>query len=311
MKQTECPICHAPGNTLHQIVFVSGNEKQYQIRQCHHCKNVYTFFDDEIDMQSLYEDENYKLRDTHRSIFYRIQAFEYKQVIHHIQKHITAKTPSLLDFGSGKGLFLYFAKQSGFAVKGVETAIPRADYAKSTFQLTIHTDHYTQGKIFDESFDVITCFHVLEHLNNPKELLQNLVASNLKEDGLILIEVPNFNSWQSKWAGKYWLHLDVPRHLSHFTPLQLKPVIENIGFTIIKEAYFSFHLGIIGMMQTLFSFFGYKRSLIIDMKEKNSTGLFIAIVITFPFAFLLECLAALNKKGGILRYYAIRQKNII
>ncbi len=311
MKQTACPICYEPSNRGHTKLFVLGNEHQYQIRECSHCKSVYTFFDIETDMQAYYEDENYKLRNTHKSIFYRIQAYEYKQVIRHIQKSITPKHPFLLDFGSGKGLFLYFAKQSGFDVKGVETSTPRADYAKATFQLTIHTDYYTEGKIFDESFDVITCFHVLEHLSDPKNLLRNLVAANLKEGGLLLIEVPNFSSWQSKWAGKYWLHLDAPRHLSHFTPLQLKSMIEHIGYTVIKEKYFSFHLGIIGMMQTLFSFFGYQRSLIIDMKEKRSLGLLIGIIIAFPIALLLECIASLIKKGGIIRYYALKNQKTI
>ena len=311
MKQTACPICHEPSNTKHKVLFVLGNAHEYQIRECYHCKNIYTFFDVEVEMESFYEDENYKLRDTQKTIFYRVQVFEYKKVIHHIQKLIHHQTPSLLDFGSGKGLFLHFAKQSGFDVKGIETSLPRADYAREKFNLDINTHQYAQGKIFDTSFDVITCFHVLEHLPDPKNLLQSLVTANLKEEGLLLIEVPNFNSWQSKWAGKYWLHLDVPRHLSHFTPLQLKSIFEDIGYTIIKEEYFSFHLGIIGMMQTLFSFFGYRRSLIIDLKEKRSLGLLISIIIIFPFAFVLECIASMNKKGGIIRYYARKNQKTI
>ncbi len=309
MKQTECPICHEQTNVLHHILFTIGDHSDYQIRKCANCRNVYTFFDTEINIAEYYDDKDYIVRDTQKTIFFRLQKFEYRKVIHKIQKLISKQNQSLLDFGSGKGLFLHFAKEEGFEVKGVETSLPRANYAKEKFELTINTDNYFKGKIFDDAFIVITCFHVLEHLTDPNNLLKNLVADNLKNEGLLLIEVPNFKSWQSKWAGKDWLHLDVPRHLSHFSRNQLKKIIEHAGCKIIKQEFFSWHLGIIGMIQTLFSFFGYRKSLIIDLKEKKSFQLIFCIILIFPIAILLESIAAFNKRGGIIRFYAVKRKN--
>lgn len=311
MKNTECPICHNHQTDIHPIIFDITRDKKYTIHKCSNCKSIYTFFDEEINIRDYYEDKDYAIRDTANTVFYYIQQFEYTRIIKKIKKYISVLSPALLDFGSGKGLFLHFAKQLGFSVKGVETSLPRANYAKVKLQLIINNDYYLQGRVFDEEFDVITCFHVLEHLNNPVLLLQNLVSDNLKEGGLLLVEVPNFNSWQSKWAGKYWLHLDVPRHLSHFTPHQLRKIFQNTGCHVIKEEFFSFHLGIIGMIQTIFSFFSYRNSLIVDLKEKKTWWLIIRILLVFPFALLLEAIASFNKSGGIIRYYAVKNRKSI
>jgi 2-polyprenyl-3-methyl-5-hydroxy-6-metoxy-1,4-benzoquinol methylase len=62
---------------------------------------------------------------------------------------------------------------------------------------------YHGGLVDGGLFDAITLFHVLEHLRNPKAVMEELVKSNLKDGGLLVIEVPNFGSLQSKIAGKY------------------------------------------------------------------------------------------------------------
>ena len=304
MIQTECTICHQPGNNLHRIIYSFHNG--FEVIQCNHCLNVYTFFKDDINMQLYYDEKDYTVRDTKSSIFYTIQKIEYTNIINKLKATITKTNPSLLDFGSGKGLFLFFAKQKGFGVKGVETSIPRANYAKENFHLNINTDYYSEGKIFEDLFDIITCFHVAEHLTHPTQLLKNLIAGNLKKDGLFLLEVPNYSSWQSKWSGKQWLHLDIPRHLTHFTPVLARNIMEQNNCKVFKESYFSFHLGVLGMVQTIYCFFGYKNSIIATLKERKNILPLILIAITLPFACILEYIAAINKKGGVIRYYAIK-----
>jgi len=148
-------------------------------------------------------------------------------------------------------------------------------------------------------------FHVLEHLQDPSELLNNLVMSNLKPGGLLIAEVPNFGGWQSKWAGNRWLHLDVPRHLSHFTDESLERIINKAGCKVIKKEYYSIHLGIVGMVQSIFTWFGYKGFLIADLKENKNWVLPAKVLITLPLAILLESLAVIFKKGGIIRFYAV------
>lgn len=307
MYNTVCPVCQESDQKQGSILFEIAKSpgEKYLINKCNQCGMVFTYYDHDVDPFELYDQNDYTVRDTRTSIFFKIQKWEYDAVISRIRQICGKVTPTVLDFGSGKGLFLHFAKLKGCLVKGIESSAPRAAYAREKFGLDINTDYYSTGTVFDQKFDVLTTFHVLEHLENPSGLLAKLVKYNLKRGGLLIAEVPNFASWQSAWAGNSWLHLDVPRHIGHFDDRSLKRIIEGAGCTIIKKEYFSIHLGIIGMIQTMFSWFGYKGFLIADLKQKKSKLLILKIAIVLPFAVLLEGLAVLFRKGGILRYYAI------
>jgi SAM-dependent methyltransferase len=100
----------------------------------------------------------------------------------------------------------------GWQGQGIETGKKRAEFGQNVYGLKINTLEYHGGLVDGGLFDAITLFHVLEHLRNPKAVMEELVKSNLKDGGLLVIEVPNFGSLQSKIAGKYWLHLDPPLH---------------------------------------------------------------------------------------------------
>lgn len=303
MNNTACPVCNESKSTILFKVLKTGEE--YHVNRCSNCGSVYTFFGHQIDVNELYDGNDYTVKDTRKSVFFKIQKWEYRSVIKLIKKISGHKSPKILDFGSGKGLFLHFADQQGCEVKGIESSGPRAAYAREYFGLDINSEYYLSGSVFDMKFDALTLFHVLEHLQNPAELLNNLVRSNLKSGGLLIAEVPNFGSWQSKWAGKSWLHLDLPRHLSHFTDASLAKIVNSSGCRIIKKEYSSIHLGIVGMVQSIFSWFGYKGFLIAELKENKSWLLKAKVILALPFAIMLESLAVLFNKGGIIRYYAI------
>lgn len=308
MNNTACPVCkNSESETLFDIPNSAGII--YTINKCSSCSAVYTYFEPDIDVSLYYDGKDYTVKDTRTSIFFKIQKLEYGAVINTVHEITGNNSPSLLDFGSGKGLFLHFAALRGWKVKGIESSQPRADYARKYFDLDINTDYYKSGRVFSNTFDVISLFHVLEHLQDPSELLSNLVESNLKPGGLLIAEVPNFGSWQSQWAGKRWLHLDVPRHLTHFTNESLEKLIQKAGCKVIRKEYFSIHLGIVGMVQSIFTWFGYKGFLIADLKENKGWVLPAKVLITLPFAILLESLAVIFKKGGIIRFYAVYEPN--
>ena len=303
MINITCPICKNSNILNQNLLTIKKNTNACYIKECSNCKHIFTFFDWEVDLNQYYDGNDYIVRDTKKTIFYFIQKLEYQKVINQIKKYTDRKKISLLDFGSGKGLFLNFAKSSGFEVKGVETSIPRANYAINTFNVEVDTNSYFAGKVFTKSFDVITFFHVLEHLDMPCELLKNLINDNLNVNGMVVIEVPNFNSWQSKWSGEHWLHLDVPRHLNHFTSIKIEEIILQLNLLVIKKEYFSLHHGVIGMIQTIWSWFGYKGFLIGQLKEDKSLKTLFKIGIVLPFAFILELISCIFQSGGILRYY--------
>ena len=169
---------------------------------------------------------------------------------------------------------------------------------------------YKSGKLSGVPFDVITLFHVLEHLPTPKVLLENLIRDNLKDGGLLVLEVPNLNSLQAIIAGKNWLHLDIPRHLNHFTKRRLVSMLNNlnnVNVNILKIEYFSSVLGLQGMINSIFNLFGYRKSLISELKYNRKPILILGILVVLPLAFFLELFSSIVNKGAVIRIYAIKK----
>jgi len=119
----------------------------------------------------------------------------------------------------------------------------------------------------------------------------------------VVIEVPLFESLQSKIAGKYWLHLDPPLHISHFTKSVLLNFLDELNLKPIKFQYFSIHLGMLGMVQSLMSLFGYRKMIISELKFRRTKRLMVAVCSVLPVALLLESVAVLLKRGGVFRVY--------
>lgn len=301
-----CPICK---NINYKDLFtVEGKEQRsFKVVKCLDCMHVFTLLPPGLNINSYYEDEDYRIVDVRKSIFFKLMKIEYSRILN-VLKRINAKLNSLLDFGCGKGNFLWFAKNKRWNVFGVETSVPRAEYARKVFNLNISTEFYSGGKIGNTRYDVITLLHVLEHLPDPLNLLHELVRENLAEKGVLLIEVPNFNSIQSRLAKNKWIHLDVPRHISHFTEKTLTQILSIMNMTPIRRKSFSFHIGVLGMVQSILSFCGYRKNILTRLKYKKTISIIVLIMTVLPIALLLEAAASFFKRGGVLRIYAITNK---
>lgn len=303
---TCCPLCGAEDNTI-----IYKQIPQYtsaDIVKCENCGHFYTFLNKAIETNQLYNDDVYKVVENRNSVFDIILNREYGKVIMEITS-LKPKKGYLLDFGSGKGKFGSLAKENGWQVGCVETSLERARYAKETYGLNVNTEFYSTGNLFNIHFDVLTVFHVLEHLPHPKSLLKELIHHNLKEDALIVIEVPNFKSLQSYIAKDKWMHLDIPRHLSHFTPECLDQFCRGLGFFPVRKSFFSLHLGVLGMTDSLLKRLGYQRNIIYELKNKKTISLIASILLVLPIALLLEYISSVVGKGGIVRKYFVVKKN--
>lgn len=298
---TGCPLCNAETKT---IVYDQLQLAGALIVKCDNCTHIYTVQNNPVETQELYSTEAYKVVENRDSLFDKILNWEYGKVIKTIHR-LKPQKGFLLDFGCGKGKFGSIAKSKGWKVKCIETAAERALYAKNIYGLDVDTRPYSTGKISNADFDVLTLFHVLEHLPAPKTLVKELVNHNLNRDALIVIEVPNVNSWQSAIAGKKWMHLDVSHHIHHFTALNLERFASELQLQTIKTSSFSLHLGVLGMIDSFLKLSGYKKNIIYELKNKKSIYTMIVIALLLPFAFLLEAIAAATGHGGILRKYFI------
>lgn len=149
----------------------------------------------------------------------------------------------LLDIGCGTGDFLITAKNNNWKVNGVE---PNENAIKKAIEKGLHINTVID-KLSEKKYDVITLWHVLEHLPNVPEEIKKL-KNLLVEDGTLIIAVPNFKSYDAAYYKKYWAAYDVPRHLSHFSKTTIEKLFgkENMKIVKIKPMLFdSFYVSLL------------------------------------------------------------------
>lgn len=139
---------------------------------------------------------------------------------------------AILDFGCGTGDFLKIAKQNKWHVFGIEPNDQARELANSkTDHAIFNSDHLLKFK--SKSFDVITLWHVLEHLPKLEDHL-SIFKKLLKPNGTLIIAVPNFKSYDAKVYKKYWAAFDVPRHLWHFSRMSVSKLMALEKMEVIK-----------------------------------------------------------------------------
>jgi 2-polyprenyl-3-methyl-5-hydroxy-6-metoxy-1,4-benzoquinol methylase len=137
----------------------------------------------------------------------------------------------LLDVGCGTGVFLGEAQLYGrWELFGVEPSPQAAEYAKKTLGIPIVAQRFIDVGLPDRSFDVLTMWNVLEHLDEPVEDLRHAFQM-LSPGGLLVLAIPNVDGLGVKLFGPYWMGWDLPRHLYMFPKKQLRKTMEEIGFT--------------------------------------------------------------------------------
>jgi len=140
--------------------------------------------------------------------------------------HNNEKT--LLDFGAGTGDFLATAKAKGWQVVGVEPN--DGARLKSTEKGITLLEDISQAK--EKKFQVITLWHVLEHLPDLEIRIKQL-TDNLENSGTLILAVPNFKSYDAKYYKEYWAAYDVPRHLWHFSKTAIEKLFEPHAMKLI------------------------------------------------------------------------------
>jgi SAM-dependent methyltransferase len=139
----------------------------------------------------------------------------------------------ILDIGCAIGGFLYVMRKKGWQAYGVEISTRNSKYAREKFGLNVFTGELLEADYPKGYFDVVTLWHVLEHFPNPTQSLHE-IHRILKDDGELIICVPNIRSVEAKLFGKRWYHWDIPRHLYHFDYSTLKGLLEKTHFKIVK-----------------------------------------------------------------------------
>ena len=151
-----------------------------------------------------------------------------------VRRQCGERVGKVLDIGVGDGCFLEHMRELGWQVEGTDFS-PEA--ARRTSERlggnTIHVGQIEHLDLNDHGYDLVTLWDVLEHLYQPLDTLRR-VHSLLKPGGVLLVNVPNLASLESRLLGRDWGHLDIPRHLFHFTPSSLRKIFETAGFGEVR-----------------------------------------------------------------------------
>jgi 2-polyprenyl-3-methyl-5-hydroxy-6-metoxy-1,4-benzoquinol methylase len=140
---------------------------------------------------------------------------------------------AILDLGCSAGGFLEGLKNSSWQLYGIEMSDDVAQKARARTGAEVFVGDILDAPFPEESFDVITCFHVLEHLYQPKEILER-VSKWLKPGGIFYMMVPNIDSAGAHIFKSYWYALELPRHLTHFSPKSLGKLAQSVGLEVVS-----------------------------------------------------------------------------
>lgn len=135
----------------------------------------------------------------------------------------------LLDVGCGKGDFLVRMRGQGWAVEGLEVDSEAVELARAKHSLTVHLGDIERLGVPDDSFDAITMNHVIEHLHDPVATIRECLRV-LKPGGRLVLATPNIDCIGHRRLGRFWSHLDPPRHLHLFTRGTLRECATRAGF---------------------------------------------------------------------------------
>lgn len=196
---------------------------------------------------SYYESEDYiSHTDSKRSLFEKIyhivKTYSLKKKVGLINSYHSQKG-SLLDIGAGTGDFLVTAKASGWQTTGIE---PNKNAKNLAISKGISFENSIES-IENQQFDVITMWHVLEHVPDVEHQIKQLKRL-LKPEGTLIIAVPNYKSFDAQHYGKFWAAYDVPRHLWHFSKTSIQKLVsrENLKLAkILPMVFDSFYVSLL------------------------------------------------------------------
>jgi len=219
---TACPVCGQQhiSKVLTAKDFTVSSE-YFDIFHCNDCTARFTQHAPQgNNAMRYYESVNYiSHSDTRKGIINKLYHAVRKKTLRSKKALIISHTKNkktLLDIGAGTGAFAFVMQQHGWAVTGIEPDEGARKLALEKYRLLLKSPE-TFYSLPAESFDAITLWHVLEHVQDLHEYI-HYFKKILKPGGTIFIAVPNYTSFDAALYREYWAAYDVPRHLYHFSP---------------------------------------------------------------------------------------------
>jgi 2-polyprenyl-3-methyl-5-hydroxy-6-metoxy-1,4-benzoquinol methylase len=232
-------------------------------------------------------------------------------------RRIAALLPAgrALDVGCERGVFLGELRRFGWQVSGTQLSRPAVVSATTELGLDVLYGELPSLNFRPGSFSLATYFHVLEHLPRPGIYLAE-TRRLLARDGLLVVELPNFESLTARLFRTHWFGLDLPRHLYHFSPRSLVMLLAAHGFSIEKISHFSAEYSLFVVLQTLLNAILHRRDVLAEsIRRAGRRGsritlgwsvYMLAALLMVP-AMLLTLVSVLCRRGDVMTFYAYKR----
>ena len=234
MEITLCPICNS--DKKKQIITCNDylvSNKKFSVCECENCGFKFTSpRPKEEVLWKYYESEDYiSHSETKKGIVNSLYILARKHTLRwkvNLVKTLTNKR-GILDIGCGSGSFLNACKERKFNATGMEPS----DFARTRAKKEYGLDILPIEEIYSskEKTDIITMWHVLEHVSDLNGYFERF-EQMLNDEGVLIIALPNCNSYDAKHYKEFWAAYDVPRHLWHFNKKSVKELGEKHGFEL-------------------------------------------------------------------------------
>lgn len=287
-----CPVCDSAAikNVL-QVKDHTVSGESFTVAECQSCTLRFTQdVPDENTIAPYYKSEDYishtnTAKGFINSIYHSVRKRTIEQKRKLVEQDTGIKKGKMLDVGSGIGSFVKEMKQQGWDATGLEPDADARKVAKELYgiELADMTKFYQLPAGY---FDAITLWHVLEHVHDLPNYVQQLKAL-LKEKGRLFVAVPNYTAADAKSYKEYWAAYDVPRHLYHFSPKSIEALMKKNGLQVLKYKpmwYDSFYISLLsskyknGKTNWLAAFWNGFRSNIVAMTDNRKCSAVIYVI---------------------------------
>jgi len=229
--EKRCILCDSPERS---ILFQQG---EWSVYRCDGCG--LGLLDPRPDPEELNELYSSGYFDSHYDAGLKIDSPEMarrlSQEKHRIRFFHGVKTSGkLLDIGCGMGYFLHACRLAGYDVEGMDISHDSAAYVINTLGIPVTVGVVDDVEYPPESFDIVTMWHFLEHARQPVQYLQK-VRRWLKPDGILVVDVPNYQGTDAQKMWDSWAGWSLPYHFYHFTPDTQRQLLAKYGFDTVRS----------------------------------------------------------------------------
>lgn len=297
-----CPACGGPLAPWREVPSGEPRDpRRFELARCGLCGGAVTLGDPPG--AEAYERGVYTSRPPRAAgLLGRLQHMALAQPVRMLRRAGVAPGARVLDAGAGRGRLVEALRTAGYDARGIEPAARGGGAGTAVARATIAGHE-------DSGLDAVALWHVLEHLDDPAGALERIRAW-LAPGGVLLAGVPNLASWQAAIAGERWMHLDAPRHRTHFTPAGLSTLLGRHGLAVEHTAHMVWEHNPAAMWMALLSRAGAPPAYAFHLLKRSAPARPGPVALTLlglpllPVAAGLEGLAAARGRGGTIAVVA-------